>query len=250
MRWQSSGEYARRNCPGSRFGDVRNARPRGNELTSAPLTKSWPSGSVEAEHAQAQAAADAQWQRLLDNDSETVMAALEGAFEDNQSPAACLDVDVEDGIHFATVLALFGPGTMVPEQKPALTPAGRPTLKKRTKTDRNQLYTTALGSMVLATVKEGFAVAPNVDEIRILVIRKDPQASTPTEYLTPIYAARFARGRTVNIPWTAIDPAETLLRADDAMLVRRGSTKEVAPLDLSKDPELASLVEQLRTQLQ
>lgn len=45
------------------------------------------------ERSREQAEHDADWQRLLDNDPMTTMAALEQAFADNESPAAPLDCD-------------------------------------------------------------------------------------------------------------------------------------------------------------
>lgn len=145
-----------------------------------------------AEHAEQQARLDSFWNALIAHDPAAVTARMESAFEDNQSPAACVDVG-DDNVRYATVLVMFGTPQMIPEQKPMLTPTGRPTLKKRTKTDRNALYAAALGSAVLATVKEGFTVAPSVEEIRVLVVRKDPQALTPESFLSAIYAARFRR---------------------------------------------------------
>ena len=44
------------------------------------------------------------------------------------------------------VVVMFGPPQMIPDQRPDLTPGGRPTLRKRSKTDRNALYAAALGS--------------------------------------------------------------------------------------------------------
>lgn len=222
--------------------------------------KEWASGAAKSEaarqnqvhlagHAEQQARLDGFWNALVAHEPGAVIAQLELAFEDNQSPAACVDVGA-DSARYATVLVMFGPPQMVPDQKPALTPAGRPTLKKRTKTERNTLYTAALGSSVLATVKEGFAVAPSVEEIRILVVCKNPQALTPSTYLSAIYAARFRREPLQRWTWPRVDPTEALLAASDAMLQRKGATQEIMPLDLSDEPDLAAVVERLRTDLQ
>jgi hypothetical protein len=139
---------------------------------------------------------------------------------------------------------------MVPDQMPDVTPGGRPTLRKRSKTDRNALYTAALGSTVLATVKEGFAVAPSVEEIRVLVVSKNPQALNPETYLSAIYAARFHRETLQRWHWPLVDPVEALLTAPDAMLQRKGATQEIMPLDVADDPELAALVDRLQADLQ
>lgn len=201
-----------------------------------------------AEHAREQAEIDHFWNALSAHDPAAVTQQMESAFEDNQSPAACVDVG-HDSARYATVLMMFGTPQMIPEHKPALTPSGRPTLKKRTKTDRNALYAAALGSTVLATVKEGFAVAPSVEEIRVLVLHKDPQALSPEGFLSAIYAARFRREPLRRWNWWQVDPIEALLTAHDAMLHRKGTTQEMTPLDLSGEAELAALLDRLRTDL-
>lgn len=91
------------------------------------------------------------------NEPDVAIAALERAFADNEAPAAPIDCEGDR----TTVVMEFQPReAIVPERKPARTPTGKPTLKKRTKTEINRLYLEALGSNVLATVKETFAVAP------------------------------------------------------------------------------------------
>jgi hypothetical protein len=201
-----------------------------------------------AGHAEQQARLDGFWNALVAHEPGAVIAQLELAFEDNRSSAACVDVGA-DSARYATVLAMVGPPQMIPDQKPVLTPAGRSTLRKRNKTDRNALYAAALGSTVLATVKEGFAVAPSVEEIRILVVCKNPQALTPSTYLSAIYAARFHRESLQRWTWPRVEPTEALLTAPDAMLQRKGTTQEITPLDLSDEPDLAAVMERLRADL-
>jgi hypothetical protein len=203
----------------------------------------------KAEHAQSQKAADAAWASLCAHDPDAVLVALEAAFEDNESPAACVDAGQDDAVHYVTVVVTFGTIAMIPEQKPATTPTGNPTLKKRTKGERNALYAAALGSTVLATVKEAFAVSPSTDEVRVVVVRKDPTAATPAEYLSAIYAARFPRDKTMRLDWQRLDPAETLLRAPDALLRRRGAAQDVVAIDVDSEPQLSALVDRLRPEL-
>lgn len=206
-----------------------------------------------AQHTEQQQALTEQWNKLIAHDSDVVHDILEDAFEDNQSPAACLDVGKDlssaAGIRFATVLVMFGAADQIPERQPALTPSGQPTLRKRTKSDRNDLYVKALGSTVLATVKEGFAVAPSVNEFRVVVLRKDPQASTPAGYVEWIYAARFPRQWTTSLPWQSLNPGELLLQAPDAQLRRQGAAGNVVGLALHDEPGMAEIVEQVRAAL-
>lgn len=191
-----------------------------------------------------------QWNKLIAHDSEAVHCALEEAFEDNQSPAACLDVgrdtSTDTGVRFATVLILFAPVDVVPERRAALTPSGQPTLHKRTKAERNDFYIRALGSTVLATVREGLAVAPSVTELRIVVLRKDPQATTPSGYVEWIYAARYPRTWTDALPWQSLDPAEVLLRAPQAKMLRKGAAGNIVGLALDDEPGISAIVDIVR----
>jgi hypothetical protein len=124
----------------------------------------------EQEQLAEQARLDDAWRALLDNEPGQVFASIEAAFEDNEMPAACIDVDGDS----ATVLMRIAqPSELVPERMVALTPTGKPTHHKRTKTDINQIYADLLASHVLATVSEALAVAPGLSEVRAIVIRGD-----------------------------------------------------------------------------
>lgn len=192
------------------------------------------------------AEADREWELLRRHDPETVMAALETAFSDNASEATCIDAGLEEGIHYATVVVVFGSADAVPERTPSLTATGRPTTKKRTKSERNALYVAALGSTVLATIREGFVVAPSVDEFRVVVLRKDLNAPTPADYITPIYSARFPRATVNGMEWKATDPTAALLAADDAQFRRKGAAGDVAAIELGEHPELQEVVQTFR----
>lgn len=196
-------------------------------------------------HAAAQADADAHWSLLMANDPETVMAALEIAFEVYESPAAAIDCAGAS----VTILIMFPSTDIVPGAKPAVTPGGQPTLRPRTGTERNQLYLTALASTVLATAKEALAVAPALSEISVVVVRKDGEAPTPGDDLAVIYAGRFPRDRMASLDWQRVDVAVELLLAPDALLSRRGSSKQMVPLDLEDQPGLRVLLQQLHGQL-
>jgi hypothetical protein len=197
------------------------------------------------EHAAAQAASEAEWARLTSGDRATVIAALEAAFEDSISPAAPIDSTGTT----ATVVISFPPSTMVPERKQATTPSGKPTLHKRTKAERNNLYVRALASTVLATVKETLAAAPSIKQVTILVVRQDPDTHKPEDYLAAVYVGVFHRERLATLDWNQVDPVAELLLAPDAMLHRRGQAGDVVPLDLTAEPELAAVIAQLRAGL-
>lgn len=191
--------------------------------------------------------AEQDWRDLLNHQQEAVMSALETAFADNLSEATCVDVGVENGVNYATVVIVFGSENQIPERAPSVTPQGRPTTKKRTKTDRNMLYVSALGSTILATIKEGFAAAPSVMEFRVFVLRKDLNALTPEEFVTPIYRAEFPRKMNDSLDWKFVDPAEALLAAPDARFHRKGAVGNVMPIDVKDEPELLNLVQIFRS---
>ncbi|MCP2336053.1 hypothetical protein [Actinomadura rupiterrae] len=194
---------------------------------------------MQAEYQRLMRDADLEWRKLVDHDPVAVRAALEAAFDDDRAPAVCLDVDDEDGVRYATVAVLFPGLGLVPEKCATVTPAGRPTLKPRTKTDRNQVYLAALGSTVLAAVKEGFAAAPSVQEFRVVAVRV---AARQVNGFEAVFAGRFDRERCQATPWTRIDPAEALAGVPGGLLRRTGRTREVAALDPSAEPGLAAVL--------
>lgn len=184
--------------------------------------------------------------RLLNHDTEMVIEALEAAYADNASEATCVDAGIEGGVRYATVVVVFGTVDSIPERTPTVTPAGKTTSKKRNKSDRNALYVAALGSTVLAAVREGFAVAPSVDEFRIVVLRKDLNAATPSDFVAPIYAATFPRSVAEGLEWQRADPTAALLTGQDAQFKRKGAAGDVVAIDLIEHPRLVELVETFR----
>ena len=185
-----------------------------------------------------QARLDGEWQRLVGNDPPTVLAALDAAFEDNEAPAAPVNCEGDE----VTVMVLFEPSDAIPDKKPAVTPSGKPTLRKRNKTERNDLYVASMASNVLATVKEAFAAAPGINRVVVVAVRKDevPRASRPL--LSCLYCGRFKRGRFERLDWSRSDPLTEISLVPQALIERKGRTAEVVPLDLSDAPDLAAVV--------
>lgn len=199
---------------------------------------------VEAQ-AEEQARLDASWRQLVSNDPQTVLATLEDAFEDNQAPAAAINCEGDE----VAVVMLYESPDLVPERKPALTPPGKPTLHKRNKTERNELYAASLASNVLATLKETFAVGPGIRKVAVMVIRKDesPQHSRPI--LSCLYCGQFERSRLEQIDWSRIDPLAELTSVPGALIERKGRTAEISPLNLSEVPDLAVLLRSVAEKL-
>jgi hypothetical protein len=181
---------------------------------------------------------DADWEKLQTNDPMTTISALEEAFADNQSPAAPLNCE---GNRTTVVMQFSQPEIIVPERKPARTPGGKRTLKKRTKTEINDLYLQALGSNVLATVKETLAVAPGTDFVQMLVIRHETDGKHAGD-LAAIYVGEFERSQ---YDGGSRDPGGALTLAGESVLNLKGKTEAVAAIDLKGRADLEAVLDQV-----
>jgi len=200
-------------------------------------------GEVEAEaqrravHAQAaQRAADEEWQRLQGNDPEIVLGTLEAAFADNEAPAAAVScrsnrVDV--------VMRWPELDEVVPERKPAVTPSGRPTIHKRTKTERADLYLQALASHALVTVKEALAVCPGIEKVGIAVIRVHQDAAKGDQVADAVLFATLKRSQLEGVHWDKVVSTATLLElATGRIGIRgKGGSRALYALDLEDEDE-------------
>lgn len=197
---------------------------------------------VRDEQAEVQALLDEAWERLCANDPDVVLPLLEEAFEDNEAPAAAVGVEGDEA-----ELVVLVPGLdMVPERIPASTQAGNLTLKKVPKGQRSAFYTVLVCGQLLATLREAFAVAPGINAARAVVLR----SSGPDSYGQPrvecLMAARFTRKAFDGIRWSDASAAEIVDDTSTEMVVNfKGQAKEIQPLDLTSQPELAALVAQL-----
>lgn len=181
-------------------------------------------------HALAQESLDEEWRLLNDNDPDTVIAVLDRVLIDCSLPAgaaACRDA-------CASLLVLHFNPDVVPAERPDWTPGGRRTIKKRSKTDQNRLYLAAMASTVLASVKASLAAAPVLKQVEVVVAREQGGV------ITPLFVGRFDRERFADP--SAANPEVTILGARDVQLEAKGRTEELAPLDLSDQPRLQSML--------
>ena len=192
----------------------------------------------EQQRAHDQRELDEAWKRLQDNDPETVLAALEAAFEDNEFPAAPLDCDGED---IFLLVTLPSRDAIVPNRKVGETPSGKTTIVKRTKTEQNVLYLGMMASAVIATCSEAFAVAPGARQATVLVIRKDGLAQT----IAPL--ALFSLDRATITEAQSCDCAAALELLNRAPIVinPRGRAHDLEPLDPSAAPGLPEVLERI-----
>jgi hypothetical protein len=134
------------------------------------------------------------------------------------------------------------PEAIVPERRPGRTPTGKRTLKKRNKTEINALYQ-ALGSNVLATVKETLAVAPGTEVVQVMVIRRETDKRHAGE-LAAIYLGEFDRAGFAAAS-SARGPGRALSLASDAVLNLKGKTEAVAPIELSTRDDLVTALSEI-----
>lgn len=173
------------------------------------------------------------WNALSAHDRDTVVEAVDEALAEHASESTCVDAGIDsDSERYVSCVVTLGHPELVPNRYVATNLAGRPALKKRSRSAINDLYVAAMGSTVLATVRQALAVAPAAEKVRMAVVRTAPAtAAAPDGSIRVIYTGVFPRHDMDAVQWQTIDPESELLRARGAKLVRRGSARTVVPLD-------------------
>lgn len=191
------------------------------------------------ERERAQAELDQRWHALGANDPDVVLATLAEAFEDNEAPAAPVGVDGDE-----VAIVVLVPGLdVVPERMPQTTAAGNLSMPKLPKAKRADFYKLVVCGHLLATCRETFAVAPGAASVRAAVIRLSERDAYGRRRPECLLAGRFARGAFDGVQWATTDAARIVADTSTDLLFRGvGQAKELAPLDLTKQPELAALL--------
>lgn len=207
--------------------------------TEAEVQRLWSEAS--AQQAQYQQYLDQRWRQLCANQPEVVMATLEEAFEDNEAPAAPVNV-----VGAEVSLALLVP-TMeeaVPERVPTTTAAGNLSLKKLSQRDRMEYYKQFVCGQLLVTVKEAFATAPNLVSTRIVVLRNEGRDSYGHPRVTCIMAALVDRYALRGVHWHTADAAQVVGDAASELIRNeKGQSRSLYPIDLSQQPAIARFIE-------
>ena len=222
----------------------REAKERARERAEAEAAAE--AGRRETARAAAQSELDVAWKRLLVNDPDTVLASLEAAFADNESPAAavsCRDRRVD------ILMRWFPIDEIVGERKFAYTPSGKPTHQKRSQKDRNQFYLEAMASNALATAKEAFAVAPNLEECALLCFRGEHDPAYGDTVLEVLYQGVLPRSALEAINWPEVSPIAALARMPEAEFGVKGKSFQIRPVDVSDDSEAAAVLGHLAKSL-
>ncbi|MFJ8364527.1 TerD family protein [Streptomyces sp. NPDC093984] len=196
---------------------------------------------LHAVHGRLAAEADQWWQALIANDEETVCEVVNYAFSDN--PAAGCAVGV-DGAVLSVVIRQQDIDSL-PGQTPGVTPSGRPTLKTLSKRDRALWWLTSMGSNVVATLKEAFAVAPGITAIDLAVLTRLPD----TQRLGFVAYGRWTRQAIEAGPWRETTDALRFLDTGQDVACSVTTTasgnlsSSIKPLDTSRLPGLQSLLD-------
>ncbi len=197
----------------------------------------------ESARAEQQAVLDREWQRLIDADPDSVTEIVRAAFPEGTTTV----LGFLDGV---AVLAITCPDVdeVIAETEPARTSAGRRILRPRPAKRRNDLYLSAMGSRVLAAVGRALSTTPAVEAVASVAVRARESRERRWEC---IYVGTFERAYAERLlaegRWSA-DPealAKAVEEADDVELELTGRTREIVPLDLSADPGLIAVIDQL-----
>lgn len=213
-----------------RRADRRAAKERATEIVDRELASEldW----ERREHAYAQEQADIWWAALTGGDPTVVLDTLNDALGDNDEEAAC--VEVSDDGRSASVVMGTPPLDAVPERYAAFTPTGRPTTRAYNKTDRNTLHMLLICAHLAVTLKESFAVAPTLVEVRAAVV-------TPTDSGPGIVLAGVFDRDVVDHLDDDDAPMNLLNLGRELVINAFGRTRQLRPVDLADEPDLAEL---------
>lgn len=197
---------------------------------------------IERDHATEVERVDEEWARLLANDPDIVISVVDQAFEDNDAPAAPVDVEGST----LSLVVLVPPIEEVPERKPSVTPSGKPTVKKMTKQERGDLYLTLVCGHLLATIKEALAVAPSIADVKGVVVRRGQDDVFGNERMEVLLAARYSRDQLARVKWDDVLPSDVVQEAASELTWNlKGRPPQLQSLDLDSEPHLKEFVDAL-----
>ena len=223
-----------------KLSERKEAKSRARDLAAADLARE--EAKLEAERAQRQTEIDDAWDSLLANDPETVIATVDAAFEDNDAPAAPVDVDGS----VLGLVVLAPPIEDIPEQKPALTPSGKATVKKMTKLERSDMYLTLICGHYLATIREALAVAPSITRVKAVVVRRGQPDVSGNPRMEALLAASYERSNLERVRWADSLPSDIVQEvAGDLVWNLKGRPPSLQALDLDDEPDLKVFVDAL-----
>ncbi len=223
------------------FARAERAAAKRRAEADAPAYLAAEEARLHAVHGELAAGAGQWWQALNANDEETVCEAVNYAFSDNAAAGCAVGVD---GAVLSVVMRQQDIDSL-PDQTPGVTPSGRPTLKSLSKRDRTLWWLTSMGSNIVATLKEAFAVAPGVTAIDLAVLTRLPDS----QRLGFVAHGRWTRQAIEAGPWRETTDALRFLDIGQDVACSVTTTASgnlssaVKPLDTSRLPGLQSLLD-------
>jgi HEAT repeats len=197
----------------------------------------------EAARAEQQAALDREWQGLMKADPNSTTEALRTALPERT-------VTVLGSLDGVAVLIVACPDrdSLIADKEVDPASEGPPIVRPRSERRRNELYLSALASRVLAAVGRALSTTPAVQAVSCVAVRARPRSDRGWE---PTYAGTFSRAYAERLVaegrWTA-DPdalAQALEEAAEVDLVLTEGAHEITALELSDDPGLKAVMDQM-----
>ena len=177
------------------------------------------------------------WNALLVNEPALVMDRLATAFEDNGAPAAPVSVDGGE----LTLVVIVPAESVIPDRRDDRTEAGKLSLKKLSKSERNELYLKVVMGHLLATVKEAFAVAPAATSASVVVVRIG-QTALRQQKVECLVAGRWTRQALAKVQWATTDSVTAARSTATELLIDLASDNDLRPLDTFDQTGLKALI--------
>ena len=212
------------------------AQEQAERAAEAELQARW--AEVQRMQAEYQAELDAWWAALLRNQPETVIATVGEAFEDNEAAAAPLGVQGDE----VSLVVLAPSESIVPERMPGTTASSNLSLRKLPKGERAALYTEAVMGHALVTIKEALAVAPGIQQVRLIALRHAGTDAYGQPKLDCLLAGRWTRQAFQDVAWATADAVTVTQDTAAELLIKLRGGKELQPLRLDAEPEIEQLL--------
>jgi hypothetical protein len=241
------------------WADLRARRHR-----AAQETEKWVSEEMhrrEAARREQQAALEAEWRAQVDATPSTVTAAMRSAFPIGTTNVPGGTTTVINGattvLGFLNgvavlVVACADRDSLIDDTKPTLTGGrSRPvrrTPERRPERSRNDLYLAVIASRVLAAVGRALSITPAVEAATCVAVRSSKSKARLWE---PIYVGTFDREYAERLlaegRWSPdrVALAQAVEGAGDVELERTGTELEITALDMSEDPGLRAVIDQM-----
>jgi hypothetical protein len=96
---------------------------------------------------------------------------------------------------------------------------------------------------ILVTLREAFAVAPGLISARVVVLRNDGRDVYGQPVMPCLTAVNVTREALIGVRWDDADAIDILnAAAREKLFNQKGRSKELAPIDLTTEPDIAALV--------